>query len=649
MDPEKVGRYEIVKLLGQGGMASVYLANDPNTKRQVAVKVLPRELTLNAQFRARFQQEAEFIAKLEHPSIVPIYDFGEHEGQPYIVMQYMAGGSLADRLDKGPLLLGDIHPIMERLAAGMDAAHRKGIIHRDLKPGNILFDLNGLAYIADFGIAKLGEAGAGLTGSGIIGTPAYMSPEQARGKETLDGRSDVYSLGVILFEMLTGKLPFEADTPMGMAVAHINDPVPDVLSLNRSLPPACSTIIRRALAKERTARFASARELASALAGLRPGAVRAAPPTRTLPGLLGSVLPVKAGARRWWLLGVGGAVAVVGGAMFILLFIFVIMPAFPQLNFLAAASATPPVVSASPPLPAGEVARATTENNIPAPSNTTGPAARAAPSQTPESESIATVVPTARPAASIDSMVLIPAGSFQMGSEDAQSDSDESPVHTVFLDAFYMDIYEVTNEQFSAFLTEQGNQTKSGASWYSLIQAHPHLQLNGAVWSVDGGFADHPVGGVTWFGAQAYCELRGARLPTEAEWEKAARGGLEGMAYPWGNNTSTCTFGASNGAQRFGCDGETAPVGSFTLNGYGLYDMAGNMYEWVADWYDPGYYESQSEWNNPSGPASGLFKSFRGGAWYALEANLRVAFRGDKINSPTYTDSGFGFRCALSP
>ena len=177
----KIGRYEVIRELGQGGMAMVYLARDPFIKRQVAVKVLPRQFTFDPEFRARFQREAEIIATLEHLAIVPVYDFGEEEDQPFIVMRHMAGGSLADLLSKGPLPVAEIAAMFERLGSALDHAHRLGVIHRDIKPGNILFDAQHFSYLSDFGISKIAEATASLTGTGLIGTPAYMSPEQAQG------------------------------------------------------------------------------------------------------------------------------------------------------------------------------------------------------------------------------------------------------------------------------------------------------------------------------------------------------------------------------------------------------------------------------------------------------------------------------------
>ena len=188
------------------------------------------------QFRARFEREIKMVAGLEHPSIVPVYDVGEEDGQPYFVMRFMTGGSLSDLIAKGKMSLEDTARIVGKIAQGLTYAHKKGIIHRDLKPDNILFDDNGDPFISDFGIAKLTESTSGsLTGSGVIGTPAYMSPEQAQGNE-IDGRSDIYGLGVIVYQMLSGQQPYNADTPMGVVIKHITEPVPEILNMIPSLP-----------------------------------------------------------------------------------------------------------------------------------------------------------------------------------------------------------------------------------------------------------------------------------------------------------------------------------------------------------------------------------------------------------------------------
>ena len=264
MTPTKIGRYDIKGELGRGGMATVYRAYDPSFEREVAIKVLPRELMHDPQFRDRFRREIKTIASLEHPAIVPVYDVGEEDGMPYFVMRYMPGGSLTQWIDKGKFSLEDAARIIERLSGALAYAHKNGLVHRDLKPDNILFDNNGDPFISDFGVAKITDSTTNMTGSGIIGTPAYMSPEQAQG-EPVDNRSDIYGLGVIIFQMLSGHQPYEATTPMGVAVKHITDPVPEILKMMPGLPQETDTIIKTAMAKDPSLRYQTATELAKAL------------------------------------------------------------------------------------------------------------------------------------------------------------------------------------------------------------------------------------------------------------------------------------------------------------------------------------------------------------------------------------------------
>jgi serine/threonine-protein kinase len=266
MQPEKIGLYEVKSELGRGGMATVYRAYDPRFEREVAVKVLPSELLhSDPQFRLRFEREAKIIAQLEHTAIVPVYDVGEADGQPYFVMRYMNGGSLSERIKAGGLTIEDAARILGAIAPGLDEAHSKGIVHRDIKPSNILFDKRGNPYISDFGIAKLSQAQAGsVTGSAIIGTPAYMAPEQAQGTGT-DGRADIYALGIILFEMLTGKQPYEADTPMAVAIKHITDPVPHIRQIDPKFSEGVDAIIQKAMAKDKNDRYTTAVEMTNAL------------------------------------------------------------------------------------------------------------------------------------------------------------------------------------------------------------------------------------------------------------------------------------------------------------------------------------------------------------------------------------------------
>ncbi len=287
-------------------MATVYRAYDPKFDREVAIKALPREFMHDPQFLKRFQSEIKTIASLEHPAIVPVYDAGEEDGLPYFVMRYMPGGSLSDWLDKSPFSLTDTARIVERIAQALAYAHRKGIIHRDIKPDNILFDDTDTPFISDFGVAKLVESVGTLSGLNAMGmsagTPAYMSPEQARG-EAVDERSDVYGLGVLIYQMLTGRQPYVAETPLGLAHKHVSDPVPDILKAAPDLPEDMDMVIKTAMAKDKKDRYPTAIDLSRAL-NLVVFGTELSSPTRPVetrldrgaPGSLGIMAPIIAGA-----------------------------------------------------------------------------------------------------------------------------------------------------------------------------------------------------------------------------------------------------------------------------------------------------------------------------------------------------------------
>jgi len=268
MDITKIGRYEVEKELAQGGMGIIFLARDPYIQRQVVIKVLMYSRTLDEVYRDFFQQEAELIAALEHPCIVPIYDFGWYGEQPYIVMRHMAGGSLADRLQKEELRQTEIAHVFKRIAEALDAAHTRKIIHRDVKPSNFLFDSTGEIFLSDFGIAKTTVTDD--DGTWLVGTPAYMSPEQVLGKP-VDGRADIYALGIVLFRLLSGQLPFSNDSVTALINAHVDLPIPDIRSVKNKIPAVWQEVVAKAMAKDPDDRYATASDFARDIAEVVSG------------------------------------------------------------------------------------------------------------------------------------------------------------------------------------------------------------------------------------------------------------------------------------------------------------------------------------------------------------------------------------------
>ena len=260
-----LGQYQIIEPIGSGGTAQIYRAYQPSVKREVVVKVLSPSFQDDPDFVKRFVQEVDVIAHLQHPQIIPIYDFGEQDGDVFIAMAYMRGGTLADRIDQSQGGLPDEETIriFDLIAKGLDYAHAKGIIHRDLKPNNILIDEDNNPYLADFGLAKFTEGKIELTNTLMTGTAAYMAPEIAReGKSTK--RADIYALGIILFEMLTGKLPYEGKTPYKILSAHVNQPIPKIRELQPNIPDAVQEVIDKAIAKEPEDRYSTAEAMAAA-------------------------------------------------------------------------------------------------------------------------------------------------------------------------------------------------------------------------------------------------------------------------------------------------------------------------------------------------------------------------------------------------
>jgi len=259
---ENVGQYRIIEQLGQGGMATVYKAYHASLDRYVALKVLHPAFNEDQTFISRFQREARVVAKLEHPNIVPIYDYSEHEKRPYLVMKYIEGDTLKARLGQGPLTAEEIEQVVNSVGAALEYAHRQGILHRDIKPSNVMIAADGMMYLADFGLARIAQAGEStMSSDSIMGTPQYISPEQAMGKKDLDAGTDIYSFGVMLYELVVGQVPFSADTPFSIIHDHIYTPLPLPRKVNPSVPETVQRVLLKALAKDRLDRYVSVEEL----------------------------------------------------------------------------------------------------------------------------------------------------------------------------------------------------------------------------------------------------------------------------------------------------------------------------------------------------------------------------------------------------
>jgi len=447
-------------------------------------------------------------------------------------------------------------------------------------------------------------------------TPGYSPPEQY-GQGTTDARSDVYALGATTYTLLTGVVP----------------PPRPVDELNPGVSPGVSGTVTNAMQLHKAQRTPSAGAFRMALsrasvvpdptahgghAGASASSIQV-PPRQT------------AGKTRYptWLLWVGGIMAV----------LLLLTGSYTIGSLINSGGGGDPGGIADA-LSRTQTSQVLVSLLTATPQSPTGTSVE--PSPLPTQSSPPPPSPTSIPHTPADSpdfsteMALVPAGNFMMGSEDG--DSDERPVHEVYLDEFYIDVYEVTNARYAECVQVGKCDPPSSSESY----------LRDSYYG-DPDYADYPVIYVSWHDAQAYCEWRGARLPTEAEWEKAARGGLQGKSYPWGDENPVCENGVENGAKFDDdrCnDTDTESVGGFSPNGYGLYDMAGNIWEWVGDWYDVHNYGSSSS-DNPQGPLSGVYRVLRGGSWLSDPSGLRAAHR--IRNVPNGRGYSLSFRCARSP
>jgi len=512
--------YTIKEVIGEGGMGVVYRATDHARGRDVAIKALHTSLMGDVGIRRRFTREAKVMTEWSHPHVVGVYDFIDQPDLLAIVMEYIDGPTLEEYLGRwgGRLPYNDIREVFSGVLDAMADAHRIGVVHRDLKPQNILLrpDETGLhPKVADFGIAKVVEGTTYTVTGALLGSCRYMSPEQVQSLQSLDHRSDVYSLGVTLYRAVTGRCPFEGNNHFALMMAHVQQEPAPPSHYRPKIPPALETLILDALQKKSVARPQTCDEFRERLA-----------------------------------------------------------------------------------------------------------------------ESLADVTPRQRKQKQLDPVIedkdgnkltLITGGKFQQGPNRRE----------VFLDPFYMAEYPVTNKQFRLFLDVTNYKPTDG-------EAHRFL----AHWRkgrCPRALEDHPVVFVSWIDARAYCTWAGRRLPTESEWEKAARG-TDGRKYPWGRQEPASIEYANYGRSL----ANTARVDAFPkgISPYGIHGMAGNVWEWCEDVDDPEFYLRGPDRNPHHTIQPGRAACVvRGGSWMYDTRSLRTYSRSSF--EPLFRMDGVGFRCAL--
>jgi len=634
---DKIGsRYRLLKELGKGGMGEVYLAQDTLLDREVVLKFMLPQYLANPELKARFLREARVAARLKHPNLITIHDFGEDQNRAYIAMEYVDGESLKDLLARKELSMKEALALILQICDGLNAAHQAGITHRDLKPANILLDKKGQVKVADFGLARL-EGSTPLTQAGsIMGTVRYMSPEQVRGKE-LDSRSDIFSLGVMLYELLSRQLPFSGDNDFAIFEA-IKQQKPEPLSRYQpDVPKDLQKILDKVLAKDREKRYQLVEELASDLKGVLPPPIPMPDPKpnkKTAAIVIASAVILVAGLLGLWLLANQSPA-----------------PTKTMLSITTTPDGATVLLNDDSvgvtPLQLAEELPEKIALHLQKPDyfdfDTTilltksrdeefsfilkrkETAKKPPVVQEPKDPGTGTKTP-----ALFNDMALIPAGSFLMGSADG--DDDEKPERQVVLEAFYMDKYEVTVARYQRFLEATGQQAPD--YWTEQLQR-----------------PDYPVVFVSWGDAVAYAKWAGKRLPTEAEWEYAARGGNTGIGgkpnykYPWGNEASASKANFDFKQNRWYSWEEARnslkPVGSYTANGYELFNMVGNVSEWCSSLYQTYPYNRDDGRENPT--ASGT-RVLRGGSWNNYADYIRCAKRYGI--DPTEENFYAGFRCA---
>ena len=649
-------RYRVVKLVGQGGFGAVYRGWHIALDQPVAIK---ENVDTGPESQRQFEREARLLAGLHHPNLPRVSDHFVVPGQgQYLVMDFVEGRSLRDLLDaRGrPLDEAEVLPWIRQVCDALDFLHSRTppIIHRDVKPGNIIIAPDGRAVLVDFGISKILDPGKGTTVGARGVTPGYSPPEQY-GRGRTDVRSDVYALGATLYTLLTGQPP-----PDGPDLASGADVLTPPRQANPTVSAATSAAVMAAMAPTISQRLGGVAAFAKLLpVATAPATVRTPPAVApTMPSASGG--PGKPAARRgvpvWgW---IAGVIALVALAVWAGIAFSgrdgVRGEATPEATAgieIVVADTTRPAATDVTPIP--------TVASSPTPRPDPSPSATATSSPTPTAEPQAGHTRTVTRGGVEVEQVFVPAGSFLMGSEDGWV--AEQPVHEVMLDAFWIDRMEVTNAQFSAFVQDTeyktvGELESTGHQWITQAMygmssegfdwKHPHGRDSSIV-----GLDQHPVVQVTWEDAAAYCVWAEGRLPTEAEWEYAARG-PEGVVYPWGNQF--------DGTKLNYCDRNCpkdwylndfddgypliAAVASYPQGSswVSALDMLGNVSEWVNDLYDQEFY-ARLLGDNPTGPLEGTNHVLRGGAWN--DWGRYQTYTRAWSHAPLDRGEGIGFRC----
>jgi len=693
------GRYRVDEFIGRGGMAEVYKVWDSHLSVHLGMKLLHDDLAEDRVFLRRFKREARTLEKLKHPNIVRFYGIEQDDTRAFILMDFVEGTTLRREIFRagGPMKPTQINDVMRPVCAALGFAHREGIVHCDVKPANIMIDYSGRVLVTDFGISRMTDAAtATMVG---MGTPAYMAPELVLGQEPKP-ETDIYSLGVILYEMVTGgERPFTGEhaTITGSTSEkvrweqrHLDPPSPR--KWNPAITEELEAVINKCLSKEPSDRYGSVQEFLDALTpalhleGVDSGRYRIArpePEEPEEPRKYRPIEPVDDSEGELKRIKIPPFAYIVAGAILVGAIILL-------------SGGGDNGSDSEPPPPEGSRTEAVVEQEVvieeEPPSPGDGEDGHLDEEATPMQEETEPVAePEERiPVGDLHDMAFIPDGWFSMGASERQVDwivsmcsylveegggkeclysiaSDQLPRHEVYLDEFYIDKYEVTVEEYMDCVHDGACRRPELPIPHSNTKVQEAFNTEYANYL---NYNDYPIVGVTWYDANDYCGWAGKRLPTEAEWEKAAKG-PQGDLYPWGDPVMSGSMRSALQELRsqYGanyCDRNCilpvedyywkddsssdgyagpAPVGSFSPGPYGIYDMAGNVAEWVMDRWSEDFYAKSSGDKNPINTAAGNVVVTRGGGWHSGFHMLATTSRwGKKLDDAR---PQIGFRCVF--